>query len=200
MEILERSFYSRDTVVVAQELIGKIIVRADGLRMMSGRIVETEAYGGADDPASHAYRKKTERNKAMFQDVGHAYIYFIYGMHFNLNIVARDHHAQAGGVLIRAIEPLEGLDHMRELRGQQDVYALASGPGKVAQAYGITKKLYGCDVTKKGELYVMADEYVPHIAATSRIGIRVGQEKVWRFLDSGTDFVSRGRVGKNAAG
>ena len=118
MNSLPRSFYARDTVIVAKGLLGKKIVRKVGNQRISGIITETEAYRHKDDPASHAYRRKTERNKAMFEEVGRAYVYFTYGMYFCFNVVAKKPKAEAGAVLIRAIYPEKGIEVMKKNRGK----------------------------------------------------------------------------------
>jgi DNA-3-methyladenine glycosylase len=190
MRILERSFYQRHPVAAARGLLGKILVRRLDGETLSGRIVETEAYS-SDDPASHAYGGRTERNRALFGEPGHAYVYFTYGMHHCLNVVAR-RGKPAGGVLIRAAEPLEGIDEMKRLRHTERLRNLMSGPGKVAQALAITKSLYGTDLTRRGALYI-ADPGASRFSAVraQRIGIRAGQEKLWRYVIKGSPFVSR---------
>src|SRR5574341_2614585 len=112
MKTLSRSFYARDTVDVARDLLGKVLVRKIGNKTISGTITETEAYRYKDDPASHSFTGLTERNKAMFGPVGIAYVYFTYGMHYCMNAVAKDGNYEAGAVLIRAIKPKEGLNFM----------------------------------------------------------------------------------------
>jgi len=112
MKPLPRSFYSRDTVLVAKDLLGKTLVRKTGSKTISGIITETEAYRYKDDPASHAYRGKTERNKAMFGQVGRAYVYFTYGMYHCFNVVAKSQNYEAGAVLIRALYPKKGVNKM----------------------------------------------------------------------------------------
>jgi len=193
MRIIERKFYNRDTIDVAKDLLGKILVRVVNGKILSGTIVESEAYRSTDDPASHSYRGKTERNSVMFGEVGHAYVYFTYGNHYCLNIVAKDDATPAGAVLIRAIEPIEGVSFMHKYRKTQDPYNLASGPGKLTQALKITKKQNGVDVTKKGELYILNGKDISRseIVATSRIGIRVALDKQWRFLIAANKFVSK---------
>ena len=119
LSLLPRKFYSRDTVTVAKELLGKKLVRKIGAQTISGIITETEAYRHSDDPASHAYRKKTERNKAMFEEVGKAYVYFTYGMYFCFNVVARNQKVEAGAVLIRAIHPEKGKEIMIKNRDKK---------------------------------------------------------------------------------
>jgi DNA-3-methyladenine glycosylase len=190
MKLLSRSFFLRNTVDVAHDLLGKIVVREYRGQMLTGRIVETEAYTCLDE-ACHGFRGPTPRTQALFGPVGHAYIYFIYGMHYALNVVARDKHTAAGGVLIRALEPLQGIEYMQKLRKLNKIKNLTNGPGKLAQALHITKTLYGTDLTHKGELYFMDDGFKPEkIKATKRIGISKGQESLWRFIIPGNHFLS----------
>lgn len=193
MRIIEREFYNRDTINAAKDLLGKILVRVVNGKVISGTIVESEAYRSTDDPASHSYRGKTERNSVMFGEMGHAYVYFTYGNHYCLNIVAKDNATPAGAVLIRAIEPIDGVSLMHRYRKTDDPYNLASGPGKLTQALKITKKQNGVDVTKKGELYIVNGKDISEseIVATSRIGIRVALDKQWRFLIADNKFVSK---------
>lgn len=193
MKIIPQEFYGRNTIDVAKDLLGKILVRVVGRKTLSGVIVETEAYRSTDDPASHSYRGKTERNSVMFGEVGHAYVYFTYGNHYCLNIVAKEESTPAGAVLIRAIEPVEGIKLMHGLRKTNDLYNLTSGPGKLTKALNITKKQNGVDVTKKGEMYILNgnDASDSSIIAASRIGIRVALDKQWRFLIADNKFVSR---------
>jgi DNA-3-methyladenine glycosylase len=193
VKILPRNYYRRSTVEVAKDLLGKIIVRSVHGKLISGMIVESEAYRSTDDPASHSYRGKTERNSVMFGEVGHAYVYFTYGNHYCLNIVAKEAEVRAGAVLIRAIEPIEGIEHMQNFRQSKDLYALTSGPGKLTEALDITKKQNGVDVTRRGELYLINGKDIDssYVIATSRIGIRVALEKQWRFLVLDSKFLSR---------
>lgn len=181
---LSRHFFARQTDCVAHDLIGTLLVRTMGEKVLIGRIVETEAYGGSYDSASHAFCGPTKRNASMFGPVGHAYVYFIYGNHFSLNAVARLPGENAGGVLIRAVEPLVGIEHMRLQRGQVPDSQLTNGPGKLAQAFGITKELYGIDLTEPGVLYLAhnVDEKVLNIQSSQRIGITKAQELRWRFF------------------
>lgn len=193
IHIIEREFYSRNTIDVAKDLLGRILVRIIDGKVISGAIVESEAYRSTDDPASHSYRGKTERNSVMFGEVGHAYVYFTYGNHYCLNIVAKENTTPAGAVLIRAIEPIEGVSFMRRCRKTSDPYNLTSGPGKLTQALKVTKRQNGVDVTKKEELYVVNGKHIDEseIVATSRIGIRVALDKPWRFLIADNEFVSK---------
>ena len=181
MTILPRKFYSKDTVAVAKNLLGKRIIRKIGHNEISGIITETEAYRHNDDPASHAFRKITDRNKAMFGEVGFAYVYFTYGMHFCFNVVAKDPKKAAGAVLIRAIEPEKGIKVMQKNRGIENLKNLANGPAKLAQALDITKEHYGVDLTKKSTLYISDGVKQKKISASPRIGIKDATDKLWNF-------------------
>lgn len=187
---LRRQFYNGPTLKVAKELLGKyLVVQKDGNRL-SGKIVETEAYIGFNDPASHAYKKKTPRNQVMFGHPGHAYVYFTYGMYHCLNFVTEENGCPAA-VLIRALEPFEGIDLMKKRRRKQKLQDLASGPGKLCQALDIDRKLNGADLCGNS-IYVQDRGEVPKIIARSpRIGIKEGKEKKWRFFIRGNEFISR---------
>ena len=181
MTILPREFYSKDTVTVAKNLLGKKIIRKIGRNEISGIITETEAYRHKDDAASHAFRKITDRNKIMFEEVGSAYVYFTYGMYFCFNVVARAPKKAAGAVLIRAIEPEKGLNIMQKNRGKTDLTNLTNGPAKLAQALGITKEDYGTDLTKKSKLYITEGITRKKIISSPRIGISKAVDKLWNF-------------------
>ncbi len=191
--ILSQEFYHRDTIDVAKDLLGKVIVRVVRGKILSGMIVETEAYRSKDDPGSHAYRGMTERNRVMFGEVGRSYVYFTYGNHYCLNLVAKDDSTAAGAALIRAIEPLQGIELMRKFRKISDIYNLTSGPGKLTKALDITKDQNAVDATKKGELYVTEGRRIDEsqVIAASRIGINLGLDKKWRFLIKDNQFVSK---------
>ena len=179
---IPRSFYSRNTVTVAKDLLGKKLVRKIGGKRVSGFITETEAYGHTDDPASHAFRRKTERNRAMFEEVGRSYVYFTYGMYFCFNVVARNPRKEAGAVLIRAIQPEKGIDIMKKNRGKTDEKNLTDGPAKLSQAFDITKKQYGVDLTNNLDLFITKGwEFPKKIIATPRIGIKNGKDNLWNF-------------------
>lgn len=195
-KILGRAFYARHPAVVARELVGKLLVRRIGRETLSGRIVEAEAYS-SDDPASHAFRGLTERNKALFGEVGHAYIYQTHGRNFCLNVVAKSR-LPAGGVLIRAVEPLRGLGLMKRSRKIKAERTLARGPGNLTRAMRIDKTLYGLDLTKPGPLFIAEGERpVGRVVRTTRIGVTSGRDKRWRFVLEGSPFVSRpGRTAK----
>src|SRR5687767_2045780 len=146
--VLPRSFYEQETITVAKQLLGKVLVHKSFGGVTAGKIVETEAYLEQDDPANHAARGQTVRNAAMFGPPGYSYIYLIYGMYSCFNVVTG---AEGVGeaVLIRALEPLEGIDVMQQRRSIQDVHKLCNGPGKLVIAMGITKELYGHDLTQE---------------------------------------------------
>ncbi len=188
---LPRTFYARDTVTVARALLGQVLVRvlADGQRLRA-RIVETEAYGGAEDLASHAARGRTPRATIMFGEPGHAYVYFIYGMYFCLNAVTEPD-GVPGAVLIRGVQPLDGIETMRARRPHaRGLHDLGNGPGKLCQALAIDRALNGHDLVAGGALYVEAGVTPPAdgITATPRIGIRAdewGLQLPWRFVLTG---------------
>lgn len=193
MKILSRSFYQEDTVIMAKKLLGKKIVRTINGRRLVGIISETEAYT-SDDPASHCFIGLTQRNQSMFGPVGHAYVYISYGIHFCFNIVARSQEHQAGGVLIRAVIPVEGLDIIINNRllnnknlNKSDIKNLCNGPAKVTQGFLINKDHDSLDLTNSNSEFFIVDqsnEYVISdnlIEVTPRIGISVAKDKLWRF-------------------
>jgi DNA-3-methyladenine glycosylase len=188
---LSRRFYARKPEVVARALLGRLIVRDTRAAPLVGRIVEVEAYGGASDPASHAFRGETRRNRTMFGPPGHAYIYFTYGMHHCMNVVTG-----AGGVasavLIRALEPVSGLVAMMRRRGVMVPERLARGPGCVTRALGLTGADDGADLTR-GPVWIPA--LAPRrggwrIARGPRIGISRAVGRRWRFFLAGHPCVS----------
>jgi len=182
VKTIPRTFYERDTVKVARDLLGKNLIRTIGKQTISGIITETEAYRYSDDPSSHAYRGLTERNKAMFGQVGRAYVYFTYGMYFCFNVVARNHNFAAGAVLIRGLNPEKGIDIMKKNRKTNKISNLANGPAKLTQALNINKKQYGVDLAKKTELYITSGlDKKKKIFASERIGIKNGVDKLWNF-------------------
>ncbi len=186
--LLGRDFYERPAIEVARDCLGKILIHGK----TAGRIVETEAYLGVDDRAAHAWRGLTDRTRVLFGPPGHAYVYFIYGMYECLNFVAEPE-GQAGCVLIRALEPVAGVAAMRRRRpGAKRVEELASGPGKLTLAMGITRKHNGADLTS-GDLHVRAPHKGPRIEidVTPRVGIRHCADWPLRFLIRGNRFVSR---------
>jgi len=196
MERLGRTFFEGETLQVSKRLIGSTLVRVAGGTRIAGRIVEVEAYRGSDDPASHAHRGITERNRVMFGEPGHAYVYFTMGMHWCLNVTTEPS-GTAGAVLIRALEPTEGVSMMLRRRGKMPVEGLANGPAKLTQAMGIDGRMNGEDLTISPRLFVERGERVQDIGVSSRIGIKSGTAREWRFFAMGNRFVSRGKPRRN---
>ena len=204
---LPRSFYNRDPVTVARALLGKVLVRRFGRSTMSGRIVEIEAYLGADDAAAHSAAGRTERNAIIFGPPGRAYVYFIYGVHYCLNVSCMPP-GDAGCVLIRALEPLTGLRVMAKNRGiagetlsLTQLRSLTSGPGRLCQALNITRpRDNGCDVTDPGSGLWIADDGFKSskIVATPRIGITKSAAAELRFVLPKNPFVSGPRAASSA--
>ncbi len=156
---------------------------------LSGIIVETEAYGHGNDPASHAFRNLTNRNKAMFGAIGKTYVYFIYGNHYCFNIVAKNNESDAGAVLIRSVQPLEGISLMRIFRKTDNIVDLASGPGKLTQAFKINRNHNELDITDDNNLFFYLEDNQEgtdskrfKVIETKRIGISSALEKKWRFI------------------
>jgi DNA-3-methyladenine glycosylase len=194
---LPRAFFARDPRRVARQLLGKILIRELPDLKLTARIVEVEAYLGTQDPAAHAAAGRTLRNAVLFGPPGHAYIYFIYGNHYCLN-VSCEPEGKAGGVLFRALEPLSGIEEMArarriELRGPQDWPKLTSGPGRLCQAFGITRAHDNDrDLTSpEAGLWIGDDARRPRrIAVTPRIGITKAADIPLRYLIAGNRFVS----------
>jgi DNA-3-methyladenine glycosylase len=200
-KLLHRAFFNRDPRVVARELLGKLIVRREGRKQLAGRIVEVEAYLGAGDLAAHAAAGHTARNAVLWGPPGHAYIYFIYGVHYCLNISCLPD-GDAGCVLIRALEPVSEIREMAKARGladldltaPRDLRKLASGPGKLCEALGITRpRDNGKDMlSPKSDLQVMSDGIrTEEVAVTQRIGITKSAELPLRYVIAGNAFVSK---------
>jgi DNA-3-methyladenine glycosylase len=190
------AFFDRDVTVVARELLGAVVVsRLDGGRT-AGRIVETEAYLGRDDPASHGYRdRRNDRNAALFGPPGTWYVYLSYGVHWCSNLVCGPE-GTAGAVLLRALEPVEGLDLMRRRRGGVDDRHLCSGPGKLCQALGITRSLDGTLMPRSPVVvYAAGEGPLPAVLTTPRIGITKAADWPLRFCVEGSSFVSGARRG-----
>ena len=206
---LDRAFFGRDPRRVARELLGKVLVRNDtpqrARQRLVGRIVEVEAYLGKKDPASHAAAGNTARTSVLFGPPGFAYVYFIYGTHYCLN-VSCDWEGKAGGVLFRALEPLLGIEEMAvargvKLQGPRDLPKLTSGPGRLAEAFGITRaRDNGCDLTSaQSSLWIGDDGFRSNeIRVTPRIGITKAAERPLRYLLAGNRFVSGRRASTNA--
>jgi DNA-3-methyladenine glycosylase len=202
--ILTAAFYRRDTVTVARELLGCILVSTAGGQLTSGRIVETEAYLGSDDPGSHAATKGvTKRNAVMYGPPGRAYVYFTYGNHHMLNVVT-ERDGVAGAVLIRALEPLEGVPVMqcrraagRSAPDQLGLRDLTSGPGKLAAALGIDLTANGTPLDGSATLSVLERQGEPRaVLASGRIGLSAGHEAELRFYLEGSPYVSPARPGR----
>jgi DNA-3-methyladenine glycosylase len=191
---LPRSFFARPSPEVGPDLLGRILVRrvGDG-PLLTARIVEAEAYQ-EDDPASHSFRGRTNRTEVMFGPPGHAYVYFTYGMHHCMNVVTGST-GEGSAVLLRAAEPLEGLEEMARRRGTNDPRALCSGPGRLCQALGIDQADNGLDLVRGRQLWLLEGTPVTpsKISVGSRVGITSGTERPWRFSVRGDRFVSRAR-------
>jgi DNA-3-methyladenine glycosylase len=195
---LSRDFFARDTLTVARELLGQRLVRVlDGDRpRLSGRVVEVEAYVGEDDQASHARPGRTKRNAPMYGPPGHAYVYLIYGMHHCFNIVT-EREGFPAAVLVRALEPLEGIEEMQALRGGRPDLPLTSGPARLCQALDINRGFDGADLCAPDALlFLEKDTVVPGevVVAGPRIGVRGDEIAVaapWRFYVRDSKFVSR---------
>jgi DNA-3-methyladenine glycosylase len=191
---IQRSFYAQPTIQVARQLLGKYLVRKHSDGTTVGKIVETEAYVGPHDLACHASKGRTARTEVMFGAPGHAYVYFIYGVYYCLNIVT-EKVGHASAVLIRALEPIEGVELMEKRRKTSALRNLASGPGKLCLAMAIDKTLNGADMSRGNVLYVEdRDEAAPKIIARPRIGVDYAgkwKDKPWRFLIRGSEFVSK---------
>ena len=199
LSILPQRFFHLPTLTVARALLGKYLVRRYAGRILVGRIVEVEAYLGDRDPASHAYRGMTERNRVMFGDGGHLYVYFTYGMHFCCNVVT-EVKGKGCAVLLRAVEPIEGIETMRLLRRKSSLRQLrdedlCSGPAKICQAFALGKADNGSDLCGAAvRIMKSAGRDAPfQMGRTARIGITSGLRQRWRFFIKGNRFVSRGK-------
>jgi DNA-3-methyladenine glycosylase len=197
---LPRSFYARPVLEVARDTIGKVLVHETPEGRVSGRIVEAEAYSGPEDRAAHSYGgRRTERTEVMFGPPGYAYVFFVYGMHWHFNLVttaAELPHA----VLIRAVEPLGGIELMAERRGIAATRReLTNGPGKLCRAFAIDRAAYGSDLTKR-PLYLL-DGPSPKVARSPRIGVDYAgpwAARLYRFYDPESRYVSPVRRGRSA--
>lgn len=195
--MLAREFYDRDPRRVGRELLGKVLVRREQKQLVTARIVEVEAYLGKNDPAAHSFAGRTQRNAVLFGPPGLAYVYFIYGNHFCLNVSCLPD-GVAGGILFRAAEPLVGIEQMALARGMsinstRDLRKLTSGPGRLAEAFGIDRERdNGKDLTSaRSDLFIADDGYrVRRILATPRIGITKAAERPLRYVIAGNEFVS----------
>jgi len=189
---LPKEFYLQKCATVAKKLLGKTLVRMQNDYIYSGIIVETEAYPGKDDPASHSYKGKTKRNEAMFNIGGAAYVYFTYGNHYCFNVVT-EAEGIGSAVLIRAVEPVLGIEKMKKNRSVNDIFKLTNGPGKLAKAFKIDKKLNGADLRRNVIFIMEGNTNYNKILSSKRIGITKNTEKNFRFYLEANPFVS----GKN---
>ena len=194
---LSRQFYTRNLLFVARDLLGKVLVKKSGSKILSGKIVEVEAYHGDYDQASHAFKGKTNRNEVMFNEGGYLYVYFTYGAHFCANVVVGKKD-KGIAVLIRALEPVEGIDVMiknrfeRKLIHDKEKYNLTNGPGKLCQAFGIGRNHNGADLTGN-EIFILNQPKLrsKEIGVSQRIGITRSVNLQWRFFIKGNPFVSK---------
>ena len=197
--VLPREFFERDPRIVGKQLLGKLLVRRCGSQILLGRIVETEAYLGKGDPAAHSASGPTARNAVIFGPPGHAYVYFIYGKYFCLNVSCLPEGA-AGCVLFRALEPVAGLEAMAKARGfagkplgKKEIRLLTNGPSRLAQALGVTRGDHnGVDLSDPAQsLWLGDDGFQPEkIRSTPRVGISKADEKKLRYVVDGNPFVS----------
>ena len=201
---LTRDFFARNAVVVARELLGKLLIRREGRKVLAGRIVEDEAYLGAVDPAAHAYNGRTARNAVLFGPPGHAYVYFIYGNHYCTNVSCMEE-GTGEGVLFRAMEPVFGWQTMAKARGLElapdsrvaQLRLISSGPGRMSEALGITRARDNAkDLTgRHSDLWFADDGYrVERIGITPRIGIKKAMQEPLRFAVAGNPYVSGKRI------
>jgi DNA-3-methyladenine glycosylase len=195
--ILQRNFYIRPVLNVAKDLLGKVLIKKVGSRVLAARIIEVEAYDGKIDKASHSFNGKTKRNEVMFNEGGYFYVYFTYGAHYCCNVVTGKRN-NGEAVLIRAVEPLLGIDKMienrfgRKLKSEKEIYNLTSGPGKVCKAFGFTKEHSGLDLTS-GSVFIINQPRLKKnmIGISKRIGITKSVSLPWRFFEIGNPYLSR---------
>lgn len=176
----------KSTIQLAKELLGCFLVHETSKGLIKGRIVETEAYL-RNDEASHSFRGKTERNKTMFNGPGFAYVYFTYGMHNCFNVTSKVGEA----VLIRAVEPLEGIELMKKNRKTDIVRNLCSGPAKLTQAFGISLKHDGVFLDEKSKLKILKGNKPKNVVKTTRVGISSAKDKLYRFYEKGNVYISK---------
>jgi DNA-3-methyladenine glycosylase len=194
---LGKDFYLADVLTVARNLLGKTFVRINNNKILSGRIVEVEAYNGSTDEASHSFKGKTSRNEVMFKSGGLLYVYFTYGMHFCGNIVTGKE-GSGCAVLLRGIEPIDGIEEMSLNRyGKTNLtvkekISLTNGPAKICQAFGIDRENNGLDLTGN-EIFILNSKITPKkkISVSKRIGIKKSVDLPWRFYINDNPFVSR---------
>ena len=182
MQALPQNFFIKDTTQVAEELLGSYLVRNINGRKLLGRIVETEAYLGLNDPCCHSFRGiHTERTQTMYFSGGYSYVYFTYGMHYCFNVVTGSE-KEPEAVLIRAVQPIEGLSEMKKNRNKEKWTELCSGPGKLCQAFHITKSLNGKNLSREGEIYIAKGEKIKEVEIDSRVGLPLHEDSAYWFL------------------
>ncbi len=195
--VLPRKFYIRPVLKVAKDLLGKVLIRQTGKTLFAGRIIEVEAYDGNIDEAAHTFKGKTKRNEVMFNEGGYFYVYFTYGAHFCCNVVTgKQNHGSA--VLIRALEPLSGIDKIiknrfgRKLKNEKEIFNLTSGPGKVCKAFGFNREHTGLDLTNS-PVFILDQPKLKkdRIGISKRIGITKSINLQWRFFEIGNPYLSR---------
>ena len=194
---LGKSFYRRNLLIVAKGLLGKTLVKVSGKNIFMGKIVEVEAYHGDFDRAAHSFGGITKRNKIMFGEGGYLYVYFTYGAHHCCNVVTGKA-GQGTAVLIRAVEPVAGIDSMvknrfgRKLKNEKEIFNLTSGPGKVCQAFGIDRSHSGIDLTGQ-KIFILDGKRIKknEIGISKRIGITKSTELPWRFFIKNNPYLSR---------
>jgi DNA-3-methyladenine glycosylase len=198
---LPRPFYARPSLEVARDLLGRVLVRAtpEGTRL-AGRIVETEAYR-EDDPASHSYRGRTARTEVMFGPPGYLYVYFTYGAHFCMNVVTGED-GEGSAVLLRAVEPLDGVAEMARRRGTDLPRILCAGPGRLCQAFGVEREQNGTDLAGGEAMWIEPGAPVPdaEVGVGPRVGITSATEQPWRFAVRTSRYLSRAAVVRPGAG
>jgi DNA-3-methyladenine glycosylase len=194
---LTKNFYKRDVLVVAKDLLGKILVKKEKSGVLAAKIVEVEAYHGDIDEASHSFRGKTKRNEIMFESGGYLYVYFTYGAHFCCNVVTGKKNLGTA-VLIRAVEPISGIERMvknrfgRKLKNEKEIFNLTSGPGKVCAAFGINKDHSGTDLSGE-KIFILQNKKLKdsEIGISKRIGITRSVDLPWRFFIKNNPYLSR---------
>jgi DNA-3-methyladenine glycosylase len=195
---LNRSFYLDNTTQVAKNLLGKILVKKSGKMLLTGKIVETEAYMGDHDPACHAYRKITKRSRTLYKTGGTIYVYFVYGNYYCFNIVTEEE-GKGCAVLIRALEPIDGIEYMKENRGKvKNIYELTNGPSKLCLAFDIESEMNDKDIT--GRSFFISNPLMENkfeIAVSKRIGLNTGEEFMYRFFIKNNPFVTKHKFNKD---
>lgn len=183
---LNKNYFLRDTKKVAEDLIGSLLVRNADDTVLKGMIVETEAYYGENDPASHASNGKTDRNEIMYGEPGYFYVYLCYGMYYLLNVVTEEK-GVPGAVLIRSVKPVKGIEKLKKNRGRDE--DITNGPGKLTEAFEVDKNFNGVDVS--GDLLYFERQNIDYdIGKSSRVGIKEGKDRLLRFYLKGSSYIS----------